>query len=116
MALYMDSDSEIKEAIHQQMKNWSVYPYPITNIEITWFQHEFHYRLEIHFCHDLVSAPLPLPSSPEGAVDLIVVGEIAINEEGSFDTIKKAGRDLYWRLRKEFPLLKRSLEKGRCYY
>ena len=106
MSLYMEDDSYIKEKLDEQLAAWGN---ELKSIEITWFAHEYEYWLELHFSP--VNEFVTLGSNPPGSVYAITIVSVPYSKDNAFEIIKTAGRNLYYRLRKEYPMLKRDLKK-----
>ena len=103
--MYIDTDDEIKVAIKQQLAAWGD---RLKHFEVTWFANEDAYDLELHFTSLYEEVP---GSTPEGSRFVVRIGEYPYSVDDAFEIMRKAGRDLYFRLRKEFPLIKRNLSR-----
>jgi hypothetical protein len=110
MELFIESDDDIRGFIRHQLAVWSD---ALGEIELTWFENEDEYQLELHFSHKepFFCGKNSIQSIHPDCKSIIVIGEISKYKEDAFDTLRKAGRDLFYRLRKEFPLLKRDLRR-----
>ena len=106
MSLYMEDDSYIKQKMDEQLAAWGN---ELKSIEITWFAHECEYWLELYF--NPVNEFINLGSNPPGSVYIITIGSVPYSEDNAFEIMRTAGRGLYYRLRNEYPMLKRDLKK-----
>lgn len=82
----------------------------LDHVEITWFEIENFYILLLGFCPAKGYYPMPKDRLPWGDVEVASIGKwkgLDLCPE-NLDVLRKAGRDLYYRLWKKYPV-KRNL-------
>ena len=110
MSCYIENDDDIKKIIDFQIEKWGK---ELIFIEITYFSNEHELNLMLHFITKtfLLGEGVKLGEQPEDAKYYIEIGAISIYQDGYFNILKSEARKLYFRLRKEYPMLKRNTSK-----
>ena len=104
----METDDDIKKTIDFQLDKWGA---ELVFIEITYFREENELKLMLHFIakNYLSGEFIGLGENPEGTKYYIEIGKVSIYQDDYFNTFKSEARKLYFRLRKEYPMLKRNM-------
>ena len=109
MYLNIKNNDEIREIIEREREAWGD---KLDNIELTWFENESTYTLELRF--NAVSTdeePYMLGSRPDGANLIIIIGDISVHDDDNWENFFRAGHELYSRLKSDYPMLKKDLLK-----